>query len=52
MPVNGSKHIRRLSYPYTVWMAIFVVVPLFIVCFYAFTDRDGGFTWELSLIHI
>ena len=46
MPVNGSKHIRRLSYPYTVWMAIFVVVPLFIVCFYAFTDRDGGFTWE------
>jgi len=46
LPVNGSKHIRRLSYPYTVWMAIFVVVPLFIVCFYAFTDRDGGFTWE------
>lgn len=44
--MNGSKHIRRLSYPYTVWMAIFVVVPLFIVCFYAFTDRDGGFTWE------
>lgn len=44
--MNGSKHIRRLSYPYTVWMAIFVVVPLFIVCFYAFTDWDGGFTWE------
>ena len=44
--MNGSKHVRRLSYPYTVWMAIFVVVPLFIVGFYAFTDRDGSFTWE------
>lgn len=46
MLVTGSKHVRRLSYPYTVWMAIFVIVPLFIVGFYAFTDRDGGFTWE------
>lgn len=44
--MTGSKHVRRLSYPYTVWMAIFVIVPLFIVGFYAFTDRDGGFTWE------
>lgn len=46
MLVTGSKHVRRLSYPYTVWMLIFVIVPLFIVGFYAFTDRNGGFTWE------
>ncbi len=44
--MTESKGIRRLSYPYTVWMAIFIIVPLFIVCFYGFTDRDGGITLE------
>lgn len=46
MSVIETKGIRRLSYPYTVWMGIFVIVPLFIVCYYGFTDRDGGFTLE------
>lgn len=46
LQVTESKGIRRLSYPYTVWMAIFIIVPLFIVCFYGFTDRDGGITLE------
>lgn len=44
--MTASKHVRWLSGPYVVWMAIFVVVPLFIVCGYAFTDWDGGFTWK------
>ncbi|MDD6316980.1 MAG: ABC transporter permease [Clostridia bacterium] len=30
--------------PYIVWMAIFVVVPLILVVFYAFTNEAGGFT--------
>ena len=42
--MTGSKHLRRLAYPYAVWMAIFVIVPIFIVGYYGFTDRDGGFT--------
>ena len=44
--MNEKKMTRRLAYPYIVWMAIFVIVPLLIVCYYGFTDRDGGFTLE------
>jgi len=32
--------------PYVVWMAIFVVVPLILIVFYAFTNEAGGFTME------
>lgn len=35
-----------LNAPYAVWAAIFVVVPLFIVCYYAFTDKTGAFTFS------
>ena len=38
------KHDKILSFPYTLWMAIFVIVPLFIMAWYGFTDRDGNFT--------
>ncbi len=32
--------------PYVVWMAIFVVVPLILIVFYAFTNEAGSFTME------
>lgn len=32
------------SVPYLVWMLIFIVLPLGLVCFYAFTDSSGAFT--------
>lgn len=32
--------------PYVGWMAVFVVVPLLLVIFYAFTNEAGGFTLE------
>ena len=36
---------KSLAAPYLVWMALFTVVPLAIVAFYAFTDsRTGEFT--------
>ena len=44
--VIESRRVKRLSYPYIVWMAIFVIVPLLIVCYYGFSDRDGNFTLE------
>lgn len=44
--MTESKGIKRLSLPYVVWMAIFVIVPLVIVCCYGFSDRDGNFTFE------
>ncbi|MEA4921104.1 MAG: ABC transporter permease [Clostridiaceae bacterium] len=30
--------------PYVIWMAVFVVVPLLLILFYAFTSEAGGFT--------
>jgi len=32
--------------PYVVWSALFVIVPLFIVIYYAFTDANGAFTFD------
>jgi len=40
---------KIFSYPYIVWLAIFIVVPLFLVLFYAVTVVEGGslkFTME------
>ncbi|MEA4911792.1 MAG: ABC transporter permease, partial [Oscillospiraceae bacterium] len=34
------------SVPYLVWMVIFIVVPLLLVGWYAFTDKQGSFTLE------
>ena len=41
-----SKSSRWLAGPYLVWMAIFTVVPLFIVIWYAVTNADGQFTFD------
>ncbi len=32
--------------PHIVWTAIFIVVPLIMVVYYAFTDANGAFTFE------
>ena len=32
--------------PYSVWAAIFIIVPLFFVAYYAFTDNELAFTLE------
>ena len=32
--------------PYVVWMALFVVIPILMIVFYAFTSADGGFTLD------
>lgn len=38
---------QRLSAsPHIVWSAIFIVVPLIMVFYYAFTDKSGAFTLE------
>ncbi len=35
-----------LNAPYAVWSVIFIVVPLFIVAYYAFTDKSGALTLD------
>lgn len=31
--------------PYAVWMAIFIIIPMTLVAFFAFTDQSGAFTF-------
>lgn len=42
-------HMRRLTYPYILWMVVFTLAPLFLVAFYAFTayDQDGRLFFTL-----
>ena len=37
---------KAAASPYLVWMVIFIVAPLLIVAYYAFTDASGKFTLE------
>lgn len=37
--------LSRLSIPYVVWMALFVVAPIIMVVIYAFSSAQGGFTF-------
>lgn len=37
---------KYLAFPYVIWMALFVVAPIFFVLMYAFTTKNGGFTFE------
>ena len=36
---------KAAAAPYLIWAAIFIIVPLFIVGYFAFTTPDGGFTF-------
>ena len=42
---KGLMHSAAAA-PHIVWAALFIVVPLLIVIYYAFTDGDGGFSME------
>lgn len=37
---------RLVAAPYLVWAAIFIVVPLVIMAYFAFTDSNGAFTFS------
>lgn len=37
---------KVLSAPYTVWMVIFIIIPMLLVVWFAFTDKSGNFTLE------
>jgi len=42
--MKNSKLGSLPAIPYVFWMAVFVVVPLLLIVFYAFTNESGGFT--------
>ncbi len=37
---------KMLAIPYALFLAVFVVIPLFIILYYAFTNDEGKFTLE------
>lgn len=37
---------KLLAAPYLVWMAVFVIVPLIMVAYFAFTTQEGTFTLD------
>ena len=48
MATKLKPHFSRkwLALPYALFLAIFVVVPLLIIVYYAFTDANGKFTFD------
>lgn len=40
------KKLKAFAAPYLVWMAVFIVVPLLMVAYFAFTDEEGNFTLD------
>ena len=40
---KGVKNLF-LSIPYLVWSLLFIIVPIFIVAYFAYTDGNGNFT--------
>ena len=47
--VNKFKFVfsrKQLCIPYGLFLALFVVLPLFLVVFYAFTDQDGSISFD------
>ena len=37
---------KLISAPYTIWMTLFIIVPMGLVAFFAFTDKNGAFTLD------
>lgn len=46
MNKKSSLMMRLSGAPYIVWAAMFIIVPLCMVAYYAFTDKSGAFTFD------
>lgn len=46
MKKNRSLGHSAAAAPHVVWAIMFILMPLFIVVYYAFTDADGAFSFE------
>lgn len=43
---KNSLSKKMLDKPYLLWAALFIIVPLIMVVYYAFTDKTGAFTFS------
>ena len=37
---------KKTAYPYLIWMVVFITLPLLMVIYFAFTNKEGTFTLE------
>lgn len=37
---------KIINAPYMLWSVLFIIAPLIMVIYYAFTDANGAFTWD------
>ena len=47
--MNKNKFLNKnnlLIAPYTIWMIGFIIIPLFFILYYAFTNKSGQFTFS------
>lgn len=42
--MKSNKLKKWLAAPYAVWAAGFIIIPLILILYYAFTGEEGGFT--------
>lgn len=46
---NKNKNLSFAAYPYVVWSAIFIVIPLLLIVFFSFTSKvDGRFVFSFE----
>lgn len=46
---NRNKNLSFVAYPYVVWSAIFIVIPLLLIVFFSFTSKvDGRFVFSFE----
>ena len=43
-PLKSNKLKKWLAAPYAVWAVGFIIIPLILILYYAFTGEEGGFT--------
>ena len=49
MSKTDSKLGLKISSPYIIWSGLFIVIPLFLIIFFAFTRSDNGsYTFTLN----
>lgn len=37
---------KMTAFPYLIWMAVFIIIPLVLVVYFTFASEDGGFTLD------
>jgi ABC-type spermidine/putrescine transport system, permease component I len=46
LQIPHATNTKWLSFPYLIWMAGFIIIPLIMIFFYGFTSQEGSFTFK------